>query len=130
MRIRTSKFTNCKPRRQWRARTRLNGEASLPSPSRPEVMWLTQSAVHTAMKVNQHTSPVSRLLTRVLILWSQPTRVFGNRRNAWSKMTVQMKRDFRRRYDEGTRIIVRDSVEDRSIGNTLDQTRLAHDRRP
>ena len=41
-----------------------------------------------------------------------------------------MRRDFRRRYDEGRRMIVRDSVEDRSIGNILDQTRPAHDRRP
>ena len=43
---------------------------------------------------------------------------------------VQTERAFRRRYDEGRRVIVRDSVEDGSIGKTLDQTRLAHDLRP
>ena len=42
---------------------------------------------------------------------------------------VQMKRDFKRRYDEGRRMITRDSVEDRSTGNSLDQACLAHDRR-
>jgi len=45
-------------------------------------------------------------------------------------MTVQMKRDLRRKYAEGRRMIVRDSVEDRSIGNTIDQARLARDRKP
>lgn len=43
---------------------------------------------------------------------------------------VQMRRHFRRRYDEGRRMIVRDSVEDGSIGNNLDQTRLTHDHGP
>jgi len=41
-----------------------------------------------------------------------------------------MKRDFKRRYDEGRRMIVRESVEDKSIGNNLDQTCLARDPRP
>lgn len=45
-------------------------------------------------------------------------------------MTAQMERDFRRRYDEGRRMIVRESVEDRSTGNSRDQTCLASDRRP
>jgi hypothetical protein len=43
---------------------------------------------------------------------------------------VHVKRAFRRRYDDGRRMIVRDSVEDRSTGNSLDQTRRGHDRRP
>jgi len=111
-------------------RTKLKGVASLPSPSRPEVMELTQRAVEMAMKVDQHTSPVSRPPTRVSIVRSQPALVVGNRRNAWRRMTAQMKRDFRRRYDVGRRMIARDSVEDRSTGNKRDQTCLAKDRRP
>ena len=129
-RIRTSKFTNCCMHSQRQVRTRLNGVASLPSPSRPEVMELTQRVVEMAMKVDQHTSPVSRPPTRVSMVWSQPMWVAGNRRNAWSRMTAQIKRDFRRRYDVGRRMIARDSVEDRLTGNNRDQTCLANDRRP
>lgn len=42
---------------------------------------------------------------------------------------AQMRRHFRRRYEEGRRMIVRERVEDRSTGNIPDQMRLAHDRR-
>ena len=45
-------------------------------------------------------------------------------------MTTQVESDVRRRYDEGRRMIVRNSVEDRSTGNSRDQTCLASDRRP
>ena len=83
-----------------------------------------------AMKVDQHTSAVSRPPTLSLMVWSQPACAAGNRWNAWSRMTAQTERDFRRRYDEGRRMIARDSVEDRSTGKRLDQTRLAHDRKP
>lgn len=79
MHIRTSNFTNRYMQNQWQALTRLNGVASLPSPSRPEVMELTQRAVEMAMKVDQHASPVSRPPTRVPMVRSQPAWVVGNR---------------------------------------------------